>query len=919
MIVDRVQGTRLKKEPYKRLAEINRAITNSLDFDHLLHLIVDNAAQLFEADSSVLLLADPDQALRIRASIGIDPVVASTFYGRMEEDVIRTLHRTLGLTNDDNIASVPIIAKNELNGLLVIVRETPLAGDETWQMSALADQAAIALRNARLYEMELMEANRERDETLEALQASNRRVTRILESITDLYYQLDNEWRFTDVNRQAELRFGQPRNELLGKVLWEVFPQLVDTFLQENFFKAVEDMTPVHFELPSLIASGTFFEVHAYPTGSGLTVYLRDISERKRGEVTSHLLASIVESSDDAIISKDLNGIISSWNKGAEQIFGYTASEVIGKSITILIPEERLDEEPAILRQIRSGRAIEHYETVRRRKDGELIDISVSVSPIKDDSGNIVGASKIARDITAHRRAHEEIRFQARLLNAVGQGIIATDLKGQIIYWNDFAETLYGWTAAEAIGSNVMDLIPAVDSKRLAEEIFTTLREGKSWSGEMIVKRRDGFEFPAMVTDSPITNAANELIGIVGVSIDISREKRAEEERRKLHEREKAARVEAEKANRLKDEFLATLSHELRNPLNVVIGYSEILRRTDSNKNSGFVTRAAEVIRRNALAQSQLVSDLLDLSRLQMGKLAINRQPVALSTIISDAIETVRAETQVKKVSLVLDLTKEDLVVNGDAIRLGQIAWNLLNNAVKFTPSGGTITISLSEEDDKARFTVADTGQGISSEFLPHVFEIFRQADGSSSRRQGGMGIGLALVKQLAELHGGYVKAESEGVGKGARVSVWIPVHVCEIAKRPSQSPAQTRTLANKTILVIDDSPETTEMLSKLLQLEGAQVKSAASGTEALEVASGNNFDLIISDISMPEMDGYELLAELRRQIPRMAEVPALALTGYGRDSDVARARREGFAEHLTKPLDIEKLLQTVKHLTCQK
>jgi PAS domain S-box-containing protein len=913
MILDEVQQN--QKEPYRRLAEINRAITNSLDFDQVLHLIVENAAQLFDARISLVLFTDKDQRLRIRASTGVDQELVKSFSGRMEEDVVKVLHKKLNLTDSDVIASVPIIAKNALNGLLVIARTKTLEADESWQLSALADQAAIALRNAQLYEMELAEANRERDETSEALRASNLRINKILESITDLFYQLDHDWKFVDVNRQTEIRFGKTRDELIGRVIWEVFPAALDSDLHPNFFKAMEEMVPVHFELRSKIVPGVFFEAHAYPSRTGLTVYLRDVTSRRQAEITSQLLASIVESSDDAIVSKDLNGTITSWNKGAQRIFGYTAEEVVGKSITILIPSDRLDEEPAILRRIRSGRSIEHYETVRRCKDGSLIDISVTVSPLKDESGSIVGASKIARDITFAKRTHEEIRFQAHLLNAVEQAVIATDLNGKVIYWNEFAEGLYGWPAHDAIGSNILDMTPTVESRASAEEILALLRDGKSWSGEMLVRRRDGSEFPAMVTDSPITNADNELIGIVGVSVDITLEKQAEAERRELLERAQKARAEAETANRLKDEFLATLSHELRNPLNVVIGYSEILRRSDTIQSNGFVKRAAEVIRRNALAQSQLVSDLLDLSRLQMGKLAINRQPIALSTIILDAIETVRAEIQTKNLSLVMELTELELVVNGDAVRLGQIAWNLLNNAVKFSTPGGTITISLVYEGNDAKFSVSDTGQGIPPEFLPHVFEIFRQADASSSRRQGGMGIGLALVKQLTELHGGRIKAESEGIGKGAKISVWIPAMKVSGSSRLTKIRANAGALHGNNILVIDDSHETTEMLSKLLQMEGAQVQSARSGLEALELAEVGNFDLVISDISMPEMDGYQLLGQLR-QLPSMSAVPALALTGFGRKSDVARAHEEGFAEHFTKPVDIDRLLRAVKELT---
>jgi PAS domain S-box-containing protein len=792
MIAEMIEPGQRKKDPYKRLAEINRAITTSLDFDRVLNLIVVNAAQLVEASACMLLLADSEQRMRIRASRGIDSNLAASFSGDIEEDLIKSLQNLLPPSAAGSMISVPIIAKQALNGLLVISREGALSEEEEWQLSALADQAAIALRNARLYEMELAEANRERDETLEALRASNARTTRVLESITDLFYQLDREWRFTNVNRQTEVRLSMPRDQMIGRVFWEVFPNAIDSVLYTRFHEAMETMEPAHFEVPSRIVPGAWFEAHAYPSRSGLTVYLREITERKRAERTSRLLASIVESSDDAIISKDLNGIISSWNRGAERVFGYKADEVVGKSIMVLIPHELYDEEQAILNRIRSGRSVDHYETVRLRKDGTLIDISLTISPIRDESGKVVGASKIARDITDEKRALEE---KARLL-----------------------------------------------------------------------------------------------------------------------EREQAAREEAETANRLKDEFLATLSHELRNPLNVVIGYSEILSRSD-DVNSQFVNRAAEVIRRNALAQSQLVSDLLDLSRLQMGKLAINHEPVSLLTLLTDALETVKAEADAKQITLKLNASHDPFMMDGDPVRLGQIAWNLLNNAVKFTGPGGVITISLEPQGTGAQFVVEDTGQGIAPEFLPYVFEIFRQGDASSSRRQGGLGIGLALVKQLAEFHGGMVRAESEGVGRGAKFSVWLPLRDVEATTPVSTTNVATGELGGTCILVVDDSDETTMMLSRLLEMDGAEVHTAHGGVEALALAEKSKFDLVISDISMPEMDGYQLLQELR-QLPLMANVPALALTGYGRVSDVDRAHRVGFSKHFTKPLDIDKLLITVRELT---
>jgi PAS domain S-box-containing protein len=904
-----------QKEPYRRLAEINRAITTSLNFDEVLNLIVKSAAQLVTARATVLLLVDKDGLLRIRAAVGISAELMASFSGRMEEEVIEKLHESLAIAPGESLDSVPVIAKHSLTGLLVVARDHSLNEEEEWQLSALADQAAIALQNARLYEMELAEANRERDETRSALRRSNKRINKILESITDIYYSLDRQWRFIDINRQTEIRLGKSRTELIGKVIWELYPHAVGSPIYEQLHKAMDQSVPVHFEVASKIVPGAWFEAHAYPSKDGLTVYLRDITQRRDAEVTRRELAAIVESSQDAIVSKDLNGTIISWNKGAEHLYGYSANEALGQPVTMLIPADRFDEEPTILDRIRRGESIEHYETIRRHKDGRLLDISLTISPVRDEKGKIVGASKIARDITERKRALEQIRFQARLLDAVEQGVIATDLEGKVLYWNTFAEGMYGWSTKEAVGSRIMDLTPAATSRAKANEIFARLREGLSWSGELLLQRRDGSSFPAMITNSPIVNEKGVLIGIVGVSQDITDLKRTEEERARLLELEQQARAEAEEANRLKDEFLATLSHELRNPLNVVIGYAEILRRGEP-QTLEFVTNAAEIIRRNALSQSQLVSDLLDLSRLQMGKLTLTRRPISMATIIRDSIETVEAAALAKQITFDLNITSDALVVDGDPIRLEQIAWNLLNNAVKFTSTGGRVSISLSEDDDCVQLLVEDNGQGILPEFLPHVFEIFRQADAGTARRQGGLGIGLSLVRQLAELHGGRVSAKSAGPGMGASFAVWIPLRKLAIpVAGVTEEKDTTGALKNRSILVIDDSFETTEMLGTLLEMEGAQVETARGGSEALSLAAGRRYDLVISDISMPDMDGYQMLRKLRA-LPSMDGVPALALTGHGRVSDVERARREGFAAHFTKPLDIDKLLQTVRELT---
>ena len=903
-----------KKEPYKRLAEINRAITTSLNFDEVLDLIVENAAHLVGADVSLILLVDKRGLLRVRAAKGVEPELFESFSGGMEEDVIRQLHKALRIPAGQAFVSVPVIAKHALNGLLVISRRSPLNPEEEWQLSALADQAAIALRNARLYEMELEEASRERDKTLEALHESNEKISNILESISDLFYSLDREWRFVDINKNTQVRFAKRRDELIGHVIWDVYPHAVDSPLFPNFHKAMDENVAVHFELASKIVPDTWFEAHAYPSPEGLSVYLRDISERKRADVASHLLASIVESSEDAIVSKDLNGVINSWNKAAERLFGYTPEEAIGHPVTLLIPPERFDEEPAILQRIMRGELVDHYETVRQRKDGSLIDISLTISPLRNGEGVIIGASKIARDISERKQKEREVAFQAHLLSAVEQAVIATDLKGTILYWNDFAEWLYGWTSGEALGANIMDLTPAAETRETAAEILATLREGKSWSGEFLTKKKDGSLFPAQVTDSPIFAENGELIGIVGVSTDITEHKHAEEERARLLASERQARSEAEEANNLKDAFLATLSHELRNPLNVILGYAEVLLRSDEAKRSAFVKRAAEILKRNALAQSQLVRDLLDLSRLHMGKLSLNREAVSLMTTIGNAVETVQDEANAKKIEVRIVASEEVLFVDADPLRLEQVVWNLLNNAVKFTPTGGNVTVRLSSEANQGVLSVEDTGEGIDPAFIPHVFEMFRQADATNSRRHGGLGIGLALVQQLVQLHDGTITVSSEGPGQGAQFTFKLPL-ISESKQSPSDAlSSDDNALSQMRILIVDDSEDTVDMLSRLFEMDGAIVNTARSGAEALRIVSLEHFDVILSDISMPGMDGFELLRMLR-EMPKAKDTPVLALTGFGRAEDVARAEAEGFFSHVTKPIDLGQLVETLQEL----
>jgi signal transduction histidine kinase/ActR/RegA family two-component response regulator len=392
---------------------------------------------------------------------------------------------------------------------------------------------------------------------------------------------------------------------------------------------------------------------------------------------------------------------------------------------------------------------------------------------------------------------------------------------------------------------------------------------------------------------------------------------RAEAERERLLTSVQEARDAAEKANQLKDEFLATLSHELRNPLNVILGYSELLLRMREIEESPRLVQMGEALRRNAQSQSQLINDLLDLSRLQRGKISLNQETVSLPAIIDNAVETVRADAAAKGIDIRVNVGDQLLLVEGDRLRLQQIAWNLLNNAVKFTPAGGSIEIGLSNENESAVFMVTDTGQGIDASFLPHVFEMFRQADGSNRRRHGGMGIGLALVHQLVQLHGGKISAESDGPNKGARFIVRLPLlrETAQLGSTvASPGPVELNVFAQTNFLIVDDSEDTIAMLRELLKVAGANVMTATNGADALRLAAENEFDVILSDISMPEMDGFEFLQRLRK-IDGRQNVPVIAITGFGRNDDMARARAAGFYSHLTKPLNLQVLTNVLQEL----
>jgi PAS domain S-box-containing protein len=485
-------------------------------------------------------------------------------------------------------------------------------------------------------------------------------------------------------------------------------------------------------------------------------------------------LAAIVESSDDAIISKTLEGIITSWNLAAERIFGWTAAEAVGRHITLIIPDERHAEENEVLARIRRGARVQHFETVRMTKARRLIDVSITVSPVKDSSGRVIGASKIARELGDRRRFDETRARLAAIVEFSDDVIVSKNLDGIITSWNPAAERMFGWTAAEAIGRHITLIIP---DERLAEEneVLARIRRGERvdhFDTVRMTKARQLIE--VSITVSPVRDSTGRIVGASKIARDITERRRVEEERTRLLASERLARAAAEAANRAKDEFLATVSHELRTPLNGVFGWARMLQAADLDEEAR--QRGLAAIVRGAAAQVRLVDDLLDISRMVTGNLKLELRLVDLRNVIEAALETVRPAALAKRIDIVAEFEPAPVMVLGAATRLQQVLWNLLMNAVKFTPRDGRARVRLRRAEADAEITVSDSGEGIGPDALPHVFERFRQEDSSTTRSHAGLGLGLALVRNLVELHGGTVTAESPGKGQGATFVVRLPL-----------------------------------------------------------------------------------------------------------------------------------------------
>ncbi len=672
-------------------------------------------------------------------------------------------------------------------------------------------------------------------------------------------------------------------------------------------------------------------------------------------------MAAVVEYSDDAIITKTMNGIISSWNPGAQRLFGYTAEEAIGKPVTLLIPDNHLNEEPEILERLRRGERIDHYETIRRRKNGELFNVSLTVSPIKDSSGRVIGASKIARDITRQKRSEDVIREQAHilsLLDTTGKSIASQlDLQNVLQTVTDAATQL---TDAKfgAFFYNVVNeqgeaflLYTLSGAPREAFEQLGLPRNTPvfhpTFTGQGVVRSPDITQDPRYGTmaphhgmpkghlpvrsylAAPVVSRSGEVMGglffghpeadrfteraehlVVGIAaqaaVAMDNARLYEAAQREIASRERAEAALRETDQR-KDEFLATLAHELRNPL------APIRQATMISMSAGASDEqkrwSHEVITRQVRHMSLLLDDLLDISRITRGTLELRTEMADLAAVVDSAVETSRPIIDSKRHTLRVELPVKPLQFAADPLRMAQVLSNLLTNAAKYTDPRGTIQLRATADEQWVEISVTDSGVGLSQEALSAVFSMFSQVRSTQDRSEGGLGIGLALSKGIVQLHGGTIEARSAGPGKGSQFVVRIPRRAVagtpqELTTAPEPVPTRKRN-----VLIADDNRDAADSLAMLLQMSGHAVTVVHDGQQALVGIEATRPEVALLDIGMPELDGYEVARRVRLDT-RIRNTLLIAVTGWGQENDKARAAAAGFDLHFTKPVEPQKLIE---------
>jgi len=675
-------------------------------------------------------------------------------------------------------------------------------------------------------------------------------------------------------------------------------------------------------------------------------------------------LTQLLDASVDGIVAFDRACRYTAWNRAMERISGIKREGVLGRNAFEVFPFlKETGEDRCFFAALGGESTVSENRPYTLPVTGREGFFKAFYSPLRDEQDQIVGGIAVLRDVTERRRAQDAAAdaYQRMSFHVEHSplAVIEWDSDFRVSRWSESAERVFGWKADEVLGKHVGDWHFVFDEDADAvEQVTNRQRVGQELHGVLHNRNytKNGAVLYCEWYNSVLHNESGELVSVLSLVLDVTARKLAEEERAALLIRERDSRREAQEADRLKDEFLATLSHELRTPLTSILGWATLIRNGEVEE--GNFERAIETIERNARSQARLIDDLLDVSRIITGNLRLDIRPINLVPVVEAAKDGLRPTAEAKRITLQVEFDREICLVKGDPNRLRQVIWNLLLNAIKFTPRGGNVTINLKCVEPYVRLTVSDSGEGIASEFLPYVFDRFRQAEGSVTRKQGGLGLGLAVVRHLVELHGGSVSAESRGKGHGATFTVDLPLaeerrdpsraeyRRMEVERRRASGTAgDVLRLAGMRVLLVEDDDDSRRLLAMMLNGHGAEVTSAASSAEALRVfgiivtngaegSSGANVkfeirnpqseirlpDLLISDIGMPEVDGYELVQQIRELAPQQGGlVPAIALTGYATRKDHERALAAGYQKHLAKPVEPNDLVAAIVDLVVRK
>jgi PAS domain S-box-containing protein len=800
-------------------------------------------------------------------------------------------------------AGAPLMTQEGFNlGSLCIIDRQPRDPLNAEQQATLTDLAAMVIDEL---ELKLLAQKTAKSE------AKYRSLFESIDEgfcICELLFDADgkpDDHRYLEYNSAFERLTGL--EQAAGKTARELVPD-IESHWSEMYGKVVQTGEPVRYESHS-IAMNRWFNVSAFcvgePQSHQFAVMFTNVTDRKRTEAalqhSEEQSRQILESIHDGFFALDENWQFTYVNQAAEILTGRASSTLLGKIFW--------EEFPGIV-----GSEFEqmHYQAMNDRVAGAMTafypdhNCWYEVSSFPATHGITVYFRNVTTQVQTEAALRQSEEKSRNILESIGDGFIALDETWKLTYVNHDAERLLHRTATELVGKDFWQEFPGLAGSDL-EQLH-----------RRVMNDRVADSITAFYPDHDRWYEVRTYPAVQGITIyfkDVNELMRLEQERDQLLQQEKTARETAEAANRIKDEFLAVLSHELRSPLNPILGWTHLLQngKLDAARQAG----ALKTIERNAKLQAQLIEDLLDISRIMQGKLSFTSAPVSLSFVISAAIETVQLAAEAKNIGITVDLASESALVSGDAGRLQQVVWNLLSNAVKFTPKGGKVTVQLREVDQLAQIRVIDTGKGINPQFLPYVFEYFRQEDGSITRTFGGLGLGLAIVRQIVESHGGTVQADSLGDGQGAIFTVKLPL--LEIAGEQATLESLNdrfsidSPLSGRRVLIVDDEPDMRELIAVLLQQTGAEVRTMATAEEVLVALSQFQPDVLLSDIGMPDLDGYELLRQIRAlPFEQGGQTPAIALTAYAGDFDQQQALQAGFQQHLAKPVEPDRLIEAV-------